>query len=44
MGDGDESSVTKSGTMVSKGAGSATPYSLHASDNPGVMITSVTLT
>ncbi|XP_013628088.1 PREDICTED: uncharacterized protein LOC106334330 [Brassica oleracea var. oleracea] len=44
MGDGEESSVTKSGTMDSRGVDSATPYSLHASDNPGAMITSVTLT
>ncbi|XP_048633129.1 uncharacterized protein LOC106359481 [Brassica napus] len=44
MGDGEESTVTKSGTMDSRGVVSATPYSMHASDNLGAMITSVTLT
>ena len=47
MVDGDESSAIKSGTSDNVGdVGNkmATPYSLFASDNPGAMITSVTLT
>ncbi|XP_018479287.1 uncharacterized protein LOC108850218 [Raphanus sativus] len=44
MGEGDQSSVTKSGTTDSRSVANATPYSLHASDNPGAMITLVTLT
>ncbi|XP_013594607.1 PREDICTED: uncharacterized protein LOC106302694 [Brassica oleracea var. oleracea] len=47
MVEGDESSAIKSGTSDNVGdVGNkiATPYSLHASDNPGAMITPVTLT
>ena len=47
MVDGDESSAIKSGTsdnVGDVGNNKATPYSLFASDNPGAMITSVTLT
>lgn len=45
MGDGGEDSVlSKTSTSTEKGVDASTPYSLHASDNPGAMITSVTLT
>lgn len=44
MGEGDDSSASKSSTTEHRGVVAATPYSLHASDNPGALITSVTLT
>lgn len=39
-----EESAARSGVTTAKSSEEATPYSLHASDNPGAMITSVTLT
>lgn len=44
MVNGDDSSASKSSTTEHRGVEAATPYSLHASDNPGALITSVTLT
>ena len=44
MVEGDNSPKDKSEMSKVKGVEAATPYSLHASDNPGAMITSVTLT
>lgn len=45
MGETDESSaMSKTGVSEEKGAEVRTPYSLYASDNPRVMITSVVLT
>lgn len=44
MVEGDDLSTSKGEISEVKGVEAATPYSLHASDNPGAMITSVTLT
>lgn len=41
MVDGDDSSASKSSLVEQAKVGATTPYSLHSSDNPGALITSV---